>query len=870
MDDDEFSDDGFDDLNDTVLEELEKQAIQSTQAQRPLDSQLQSQPSVNPYTSAIANDVANANANASASAKPSIYDYGFDDDDLDDTVVIDELAQPPPGPHGAHATTTALPLPPHQQPRGVVANLAGQLPRPVYPQHQNQQYPPPTPRPAPPLPSQRFPARPAAHSRPAPPPPPQQSQFARSSQFVRPALPISRPLYGLQPSQAIRVAAAEKQNDIVAALQARLSALETEATAAKGEAAILRSKYDKAQMTHESEIARLKKETAEQAAKQKRIVEEAQAAERTAATELQFERQILKEELGRVKTRKKDGQTTPKKNRTFGRADGFDGIEIMSSPSKCQAQKRKEHTLPAVERTPTKGKRKRPAVDSPTFALEMHSEDAAPEAAPRAAEVTLAGHRLNALPYDFLKLVLSHSPLHDQPLTFDLLSRFALPSDPSQTFASIIFQKLPKMGTPEAPLRLLVDFAELLIEIWGRCLSEKYHGPIYHLAALISYTLQLNTLAVAPHIVSSLVPVCATTCRLVAVPRFSSADGDISNHPDHLVRQLYVNIDVTQSLSLLYLTALACSSPSFQGSDLPLPVEYSPQTQFWKSLELEFVLMMLSPKQPEPDWFGTLSLLWTSVLPESIGPIPNPLSSRTYIVNGRSESETPELVASMMVDRVSSFLFESPRWAPPRSVRQILVRLEALKTLLIFATSPFGAIHIAKSKVAIPRLVTVLSWAISRLYDMEPLLRAPKAPEQLLDPNESRTVRGNSTEPLELGDPPRPGQPARKVPKSLHGDRREKNGYVLLCRFIGHAVFLLHRLVTDPRTADVADVVGKLEAAKGGAPQRYLITLARLSSSEDLVLEAGIDAETVELAHELLESVVTPETGKEIGILFGE
>jgi hypothetical protein len=45
--------------------------------------------------------------------------------------------------------------------------------------------------------------------------------------------------------------------------------------------------------------------------------------------------------------------------------------------------------------------------------------------------------------------------------------------------------------------------------------------------------------------------------------------------------------------------------------------------------------------------------------------------------------------------------------------------------------------------------------------------------------------------------------------------------------------------------------------------------LARLNfAEEDLVLEAGIDAETVELAHELLELAVTPDEGEEISEMF--
>ncbi|KAK3354055.1 hypothetical protein B0T25DRAFT_503237 [Lasiosphaeria hispida] len=809
---DEFSDDGFDDLNDTVLQELENNAIQVTQGLK-----LQSQP-LQPLQP--------PQPDTKGQQPFDAYEYGLEDDDLDDTVVIDELIHKPLRP--------AENVPPHQRAANFAQQYHAPNPRPVPVQRPVQQpvYPPRPQYPTltssrplpPPLPSQHYPSRPLPQTRPPPPP----------SQFVRPPLPISRP-YLAQSSQALH-SGPGKQHEIITALQTRLFNLEVELTSAKGEAAIMRSKFDKANTTHDAEVARLMKQNAEQVAKQERMVKSAMAAERTAATELQFARQDFREELDRAKSRKKDGPTTPKKNKTWGIADGFDGNEVTGSPSKTQAQKRKDAVpavVPSSERTPTKGKRKRPAFDSPALALETHSGDDG-DHDPIAAEPIPSRLVSKVLPYDFLRLALDHSPLHGQPLTFDLFSHFVFPSDPSQTFSSIIFQKLPHMGSPKQPLRLLVDFADLMLDMWRRCLADKYHAPIYYLAALLSYVLQLNTVVVAPHIIASLIPVCTTTCRLVVLPRFSSVDGDISQHPDSMVRQLYQNIDVTQALSLMYLAALGCMSPPSEDSELPLPPGFSPQVQFWKTVELELVMVMLSPRHPELDWLGMLSLLWTSVLPNSIGPIPNPISSTTYLDNGRNETETPEFVARGMVDRVSSYLSESPHWAAPGSPKEVLVRAAVMKTLVLFATSPFGLIHIAQSAVAIPRLTTVLCWAIDRMYDV---------------------------------DNPPPQQTPGRV---YEGDLVEKdNTHTLLGQVISQALVLLHTLITDKRTADVVDMAAKLAASNGGA-QRYLLTLARLNfAEEEGILDVRLDLEVAELAHELLELAVTPEEGEELGDVFG-
>ncbi|KAK0642208.1 hypothetical protein B0T16DRAFT_225863 [Cercophora newfieldiana] len=879
---DDFSDDGFDDFDDSVLRQIEENALQFTQAQKFGQSQA-------PHVAAPAHGAA--------------YQYGVDDDDdLDDTEVVDERdLHQATKPGGASALTTQ----PQQRLGGV--GLVGQqqwgtqfhrppVPppplqqRPVYPARQQYPQPPPRSQYPPPVPSQRF--RPGAiPQRPAP----------QASQFARPPPPPLTRAYPAQPSQAPRGTlapahgAGPAQGNIVAALQDRLSALETELTAAKGEAAILRSKYEKSSAAHDEELARLKKQNAENAAKHERAIEAALAAERTAATELQFARQDLREGLGRAKSRKKDGgSTTPKKNKSsWGIADGFDGIEMNSSPSKLQAQKRKD-SVPTVvaqgERTPSKGKRKRPAVDSPTFALETHSGDQSGEGVRLAQAQPAFSHRPRAeqgdLSLDFLKLALDHSSDHGQPLTFDLFSQFSLPSDPSKSFATIIFEKLPKMGNSNDPRSLLVDFADLLIDMWQHCLSERYHFPIYYLGALISFTLQLHTSGVAPRIISSLIPVCTTTCRLVALPRFNSADGDISGHPDSLIRQLSVDLTIPQTMSLLNLAAVGCLSPPDDDPETSSNKQ-SPQVQFWRTVDMEFVIIMLSVKQPEHWWFPMLSLLSTSVLPTSLGPVPSPISSTAYEGNNPG---SPQLIADAIITRVSICLVDLPRWAPPGSAMEIQVRLAVLNSLILFATSPFCFLQIARSDVTIQRLVTVLCWAIDQLYDVDSSFPV-QLPGQERSPGPTSLAGGS----VAAGKGPGPDDnefgevtlmevdEAHEVQVKqeefnvllegldIEDDADECRGQhtpSLLCRVISKAVLLLHALVTDPRTADMVDMTRQLATSSGGS-QRYLLTLARLSfAEEDLVLEAGIDAETAERAHALLEMAVTPDEGEEMGGLF--
>ncbi len=105
-------------------------------------------------------------------------------------------------------------------------------------------------------------------------------------------------------------------------------------------------------------------------------------------------------------------------------------------------------------------------------------------------------------------------------------------------------------------------------------------------------------------------------------------------------------------------------------------------------------------------------------------------------------------------------------------------------------------------------------------------------------------------------------------PPSDASAEEDKDVIPLLLKLISETTALLHTLITDPALAGAANIPAKLTAFQGGY-QRYLLTLARLSfAEEDLVFEAGLDAETVELAHGLLELAVTPDEAESVGEVF--
>ncbi|KAI1775847.1 hypothetical protein F4818DRAFT_415121 [Hypoxylon cercidicola] len=653
---DEFSDDDLDALNANVLEELENNAIQFTQAQKKYQpSQTQQQ------------------------QQHQFQFEEFEDDDLDDAVVQDELGdtsvQPPSRVVPQQQTTWGGPMP---------------IPASRF-------------RPQPVASSSRPPITAPASSRPlqqsinrAPPP---------SYGQIRPPPPLARPASSIyQASQAPRQAGPPSHE--LASLQAQILDLKTRLNTKDGEIGIVRKRLEKARVDHERELQTIKKQAAEQVTKHERALDAAKAAQDAATTELQFTRRDLKDELERA--RRKDGPSTPKKNaaaKSWGIADGFEDVEIAGSPGKGQRGKNTGAVASAVvepslrpTRTPTKGKRKRQAVDSPVTALETHSEDVV------MLDTVGANDSNNAKPsnptpkaasFDYMKVILNHSSAHGRPLVFEYLAGFRLPSKPTESLASILLQKLAVLGDPSDPMRLPIEFCEQVIHLWDSCLKEGCLAPIVELVSLVSLTVQLYTVAVAPYIAPSLLPVAMDSCYEVGIPRFyNEGPGDPTAEA---WRNFNANISTSEILSLLYLTALGCAASPPIGGGVT-----DPAIDFWGQVHVEFVLMQLSQKHPVEDYLTVLRWLCTSVFPESIGPI--------------SPNKTVEVIAATVIERVSLQLVETPR-SDIDQYKLRSVRNSVLRTLAAFARSSFGLAQLAMNDWAIPRLVTLLSSCIDELYD---------------------------------------------------------------------------------------------------------------------------------------------------------
>ncbi|CAK7271754.1 hypothetical protein SEPCBS57363_004784 [Sporothrix epigloea] len=896
---DDFSDDGFDDLNLAVLQELETKALQSFQTQQQAfgqptnDRQIRADNELELFE--------NADFDVDLDAEIDINE----DVDRADAAVLRELARVPAQlAYGGRLTAAAapppLPLPAFSQRSHI--NVPLPLINNKKMNHTNHNANAPSsinsrnggfyPRPSQQLPSGALPA----------------PQVNKTMQPPRPSIPVrigAGP--GLVPGEGLPLAIGEDSSDVdntsVASLQARIRTLETDLLIARGKASMMESKNEVAQRKHDAEVARIKAQKDEELAKLRQRTEVAVAAHKSAATELEFAKQDLKEEVEKGKKGRRndrlDNPTTPRKNvagrSTWSIPDGFEDVELLPSPSKSFGRRLKEagvSVTPAVERTPRKGKRRLNLTDSPTKPLEtiaIEDEDVfnGSPGLPASASQKLVPPSLKEPPEDpplvFLQEILDHQSQPGEPTTIELFSRYSFPSNKKQTLTYLIFQRIPSLEATQGTARLMLDFCQLMLGIWSQCLREKYYAPIRAIVSLMSNILMRNPIGLTPHIMAYLVPIAQETVYLVAAPAFGSAASSLANHPDYSMRQLACDIDAGATMALLQLVAFGClsqapgednaSATQNQPSQMPFSqMHRATQTWFWSVMQFEFVLLMLSSKQAPDAFLSMLSLLRTSALPDSIGPITN------------DPSRDASVVASLIIDRISHHIEEPPRWVAHSKYMEWDVRLAALGVLDCFAQSPFGRLSLAASDCTLPRLVGALFPAYGELSGRdlldEPMhppddyLRLPKSQLQTygigeFDLAQSLGFKQDSTTwavtaiPTNIARVVDLATDASSTAVPGNDGRLDRDATPLVLLYVSSVVYLLHSILTDPYTAPVANIFSKLGEAANNLQGFYLLTMARLGFCIDPMLCIGLPEDTCKLAMELFKLAVTPEQDAE-------
>ncbi|KAJ5093353.1 hypothetical protein N7456_009214 [Penicillium angulare] len=228
---------------------------------------------------------------------------------------------------------------------------------------------------------------------------------------------------------------------------------------------------------------------------------------------------------------------------------------------------------------------------------------------------------------------------------------------------------------------------------------------------------------------------------------------------------------------------------------------------FWRKVRHTFILVMLHGSQRLKDVVLVIHLLSTSVRPDSFGPI--------------MPSEGAQVdVQRWIIDRLSHMLSEPvlpDEGMEPYAPHDICaMRLEALLLLESLAFNPaapareHGSIIIATHPNALARLFRSIHDELDALYS--------SPPEQ-----DVRFALVNGLMRLIFG----------------------------VMRRHGSSINMQDKLSRVP-----------------GAKQKHLVVLTRLAFCDGSVLEAGIDDETVDMAHELLEDWTNPQEAESLAEVF--
>ena len=643
--------------------------------------------------------------------------------------------------------------------------------------------------------------------RPQPQPQPNGTRLART------------PIPGTQTqSQVLRHPPSTQTHSTVGHLKTQIEDLEKQLNSARGEASFVRSELNKITRKHDEELETLHKQHAEELLVQKEITRNAQRKENAAATELEFAKRDLREDFN--KAHRKQATTPKKANRSFRVGDGFEDSELGLSPSKSQGRCKSTGSVAfpvaMAERTPSKAKRKRPIFDSPMKPLDMEidedllMDDNSGRVLENSSKHEPQDTENAALVRDQIRLLLNHRGTHDGLGTFEILAKYKFPSDPEVPLANKYLHKLIGMEASEDSTSFLADFCTFTIHLWNKCLEDEYYDPVSDLLGLIAFALQLD-IEVIPRIFSNFLAVAQNTSVLILSPRFhAKGAGGIDLSDEHHSR-LAKHIDVGRIVSVMHFIGLACASA-------PLDAQTQSNViirEFWSRVHPDLIFKGLVYWQPAQDYDAILRLLQTAALPDTI-----------CTTTGDTKSLTPTQVADLLIDRLTQHLGSRPPWARESRALQYQHMAGVLATLSAFATSPFCLGRLCAHPRAIPRLVLVLSSCLDDLYDIDMML----LPLSLEQDGEGRS--GSS------------GDEEERVP-TVDG-------------IISHLMLLLHAVITNLPTDVLSDLKPRLDMIPG-TWERYLAALARLEfAEEDLILERGVGSRTLELAHELLDLVVTP------------
>jgi hypothetical protein len=596
--------------------------------------------------------------------------------------------------------------------------------------------------------------------------------------------------------------------------QTRLQRLEQDARRAaatkQGEIAIVRAKEEKAAKEYERQLSVMQKLHADEAAKQKAELDTMRKQREKIETDNRFLQHDLAQEADRAKrtagssklrpTREKG---TPRKKKQ-GLGDGFDDSEVLIvSPSRSRERPK--------DQTPTAGaKRKRSAQDSPLPALSFMpppkpSREVSGEQSFASTLPASVAPRASDAPnqYEFMQRMLNHKRPGSKERTVELFAKHSFPSNPNRSVAAIFLDGLSSsapIGSDYMPLKV----SYTLLRLWSSCLHEKTYEPLALIINLLRAALYEELSSHVSTLVEQAVPICLQSIDLVITPVIQSQHASFSATFDYKAQEelaAKVNLDEIVDFLLFLAQSAALDSERIE--------------EFWQQIHYRGSLLMLNKVQPIPRIIQALQILSTSVLDASFGSI-----------SGEPGQQLQH--SHTTVDRLVTWLVEipkAPKDEPAYTEEEIAeLRIATLDVFKKLCLTEHGGQLLANHRFAIAKLIKFLHSQVAKLYTIPPYACLSK-----------HSRDGN-------------------------GDHRQTM-HELIIQTINTTVRILHHILRS--FDELIDLTQKVNFERGGY-HAFLIGMTRIAFSEQLVLEAGIETDVVEAAHDILDNVLSPEEGEAI------
>ena len=395
---------------------------------------------------------------------------------------------------------------------------------------------------------------------------------------------------------------------------------------------------------------------------------------------------------GKGKTRN-GSATTPKRQRVSNLGDGFDDAELTVSPSKPGVK-------PRVT-TPKQGaKRKRDALTDTSGQPLQFNEQAREFLQDAAVVINAKSTSSDALNvpdtrFEFLQLLLGHRIEPGVRRTFEVFATLTLPSNPEIALSTLFMDRMAKNNLSRDTTDYPASVGSIVLAIWNKCLAEQYYKPVCYLVDMVKFILLNGTIATVNHLLNGIITMTQLTADVNVIPRFRTINKSVVARSGTTESEPTNDIDVYDCLELLLLTASLCAS------------ETNLVHQFWRTMRIDTLSMLLRVCQPIDDITMTVKLLGPCVQDDVLGSIRDP---DTHGVASEQH----------IIDRLTSLLIEIPRrldGSGPYSPTTILnLRLEILQLIQQICDNKLSGRAFALHPLALGRIVRVMNDELTAIY----------------------------------------------------------------------------------------------------------------------------------------------------------